>query len=78
MIFSIEGFKQAVKDEFGNAYKTPSKEQFDEYFDGEEANREVERAYIANVKKYEDGKITERIFREECVASVAYCLYLMY
>ncbi|MCR5697758.1 MAG: hypothetical protein K6G73_12365 [Marinilabiliaceae bacterium] len=38
----------------------------------------IEREYEGATQKLRSGEITEQIFQNGCVNSVAYCLYLLY
>ena len=53
-------------------------EAVDEYMKNDETIEIIERRYKKDVEKYKSGKVTARVFREGCVASVGYCLYMLY
>lgn len=75
---TIKEFKEEVKRQFAEYMVYLTKEDVDRYFDGDEANREIETAYQRAVKDYEYGKITEKVFLIGCTSAVAYCLFYMY
>ncbi len=67
-----------MKEDFKCWFSKITDAQVDAYFESEEAKREVNRVYAEKIAKLKKGEITEKIFRNGCVTSIAMCLSLMY
>lgn len=75
---TFEEFKETVKKMFADGWTTLSKSEVNDYINSVEAMREIRGEYNSSLKDYNDGKITLRVFRVGCAASVANLLIYMY
>ena len=57
-------------------YVTPMA-KIEQYFNSTEAQELIEARYKTDVEELKSGRITENVFRNGCVYSVASCLDLM-
>lgn len=75
---TLEEFTKAVREDFCQHWATLTDEQVDEYLNGEEAQKEINRRYKSAVLRYNRGEISDLQFKESIASSVGYCLSLMY
>lgn len=75
---SYKEYEKMVKERYDKSLTAFSKKEKDEYFYGDEAQKELRSRYRADVDELRSGKITEKVFLNGCVASVANCLSLMF
>ncbi|KWZ75825.1 MAG: hypothetical protein E6Z25_01135 [Negativicoccus succinicivorans] len=76
-MISYEEYRAIVVRKFKESRRSLSDEEVEAYFERE--GNEVTRArYKGDIKKLKEGRITERILKNGCTESVAYCLALMY
>lgn len=76
---TLEEYREMVKKAFLSIckdYETP-KEKIENYFNSAEAQELIETRYQTDIEKLQNGQITEAVFRNGCVYSVACCLDLM-
>ncbi len=75
---SLDEFSNKVKESFkkDNPYLTDK--EVNKYFESDEVKKTISDSYKSNMKRYETGKITFKVFTIGCVASVAFCLTYMY
>ena len=75
---SLEEYTNLIKNDFkkDNSYLTDN--EVNKYFESDEVKKTISDSYKSNMKRYEAGKITFKVFTIGCVASVANCLTYMY
>ena len=73
---TLSQYKNLVKEHLQHYIK--DKKALDEYMKNEETVELIESRYEEDLEDYRNGKFTARVFREGCVASVGYCLYMLY
>lgn len=73
---TLDQYKNWVKEHL--QYYIKDEKALDDYMENDETIEIIERRYKKDVEKYRSGKVTARVFREGCVASVGYCLYMLY
>lgn len=70
-------FRNAVYKIYKKRTVGMSEDVSERYFESDEAQNEINNAYIYNRERLKDGIITERIFMGDSAAGVAYCLSMM-
>ena len=76
-MISYEEYRAIVMDKFKKLWGPLSDEEVEEYFE-REGNEVTRTRYKGDVKSLKRGEINEYILENDCTASVAYCLSLMY
>lgn len=77
-MISYEEFRKKVIERFTELSQTLTAQEIDDYFqNNEESEREIKERYEDYAERYEKGELTDNLI-DSCVASVAYCLYMMY
>lgn len=77
-MITYEEFKALVRESLAKDMKKLTTEQLEEYINGEEAEEVIKNRYDLSIIQFENGEITEKIFRNGNVSAVAYCLYMLY
>ncbi len=77
-MINYEEFRKKVIERFTELSQTLSEQEIDDYFENDEyATQEIKERDEAYSKEYEKGEFPDNLINS-CVASVAYCLFMMY
>lgn len=77
-MISYEEFRKRVIAEFTVLSQALTAQEIENYFENDEdAIHEIKSRYKAYSEEYERGELPDNLI-PSCVASVAYCLYMMY
>ncbi|KGF11791.1 hypothetical protein [Negativicoccus succinicivorans] len=76
-MISYEEYRAIVIRKFKGLWGPLSDEEVEAYFE-REGNEVTRGRYEGDIKKLKEGRINEYILENDCTASVAYCLSLMY
>lgn len=75
---TLDEYKNAVKEALMSlCIKYMSPAGVEGFFNTKEAQELITARYEVDIKKLESGEITEEVFKNGCVQSVACCLELM-
>ncbi len=77
-MISYEEFRKRVIERFTELSQALSAQEIEDYFENsQEAKSVLENRYRGYSERYEKGELPDNLI-PSCVASVAYCLYMMY
>lgn len=77
-MISYEEFRKKVIERFTELSQALSAQEIEDYFENsQEAKSVLENRYRGYSEEYEKGELPDNLI-PSCVASVAYCLYMMY
>lgn len=77
-MISYEEFRKRVIERFTELSQALTAQEIENYFkNDEDAIHEIKSRYEAYSERYEKGELPDNLI-PSCVASVAYCLYMMY
>ena len=76
-MYTLDQYRDMVKKSYLSCFSERLYPDAERYFESEEAQQEIENRYKRDIARLERQEITEKVFCNGCVSSVAYCLYLM-
>lgn len=76
-MYTLEQYRDMVEKSYLSCFSEKQQATAKKYFATEEAQREVKNRYKKDIEKLKNNEITDKVFCNGCVDSVAYCLYLM-
>lgn len=76
-MYTLEEYRDMVKKAYLKHFTSKLSSEAEEYFDSDEAQKEIKEQYNADIKKLKSGEISDNVFRHGSVSGTAYTLYLM-